>query len=72
MEGMHGAGYVGKGRGASMPSLGASPSQHLCVVANPGALLTPNFGLFWTLHYLGMIHHWPLVINSTSFLAVER
>ena len=40
---------------------------HLHVFSSPKALRPLFFGVFWRLHYMGIIDsHWPLVIDSTS------
>ena len=54
MEEVHRARYVGKGRRASMPSLGAPLSQHLCAFT-PEALCAPiRLGFLWKLHHISM------------------
>ena len=47
MEETRGAGCVGRGVSLSHMSL--------CVFANPEALCTPSFGVFWGLRYIGVI-----------------
>ena len=47
---------LGEGDGASMPSLGIPPFQHINVFANQEVLLSSLFLLFYMeFHYIGMI-----------------
>lgn len=58
---------MGMAFGASMP--GTPPSQCLYVLTYPEALQTLGVSVFYigaSLHRHEGLHHWPLVINSTS------
>ena len=52
----------------SVPSLGEPLSQHLNMFSNLGSLWTPSFRVFMesSLHTHDWLHHWPMMINSTS------
>lgn len=59
---------MGKGSGASVPSLGAPLCPNIHVFTSSEALRTSSFGVFTedSLQMIEQLIHWPLVIDSTS------